>query len=209
MKNVLSSAGLFALIWFQLACTGVKNVSGTLTKSESGHRDYTSSSVSESKTSTLARSQRDSLVPASSVTSQDRMVEPIRVTQSEGAYKRDYSRSVNGVEKPVPTDMPSALNTDINAGIVKQYAEMDRLADLVLYELGIVERRWDQLLARFKSASATEREKISADLDQLGADQLKLYRAHVKIYKEGKTDWLGTQKDVEAVLLGIRGLGNK
>jgi hypothetical protein len=209
MKNVLLLTVLLALVWLQWACKGVKNVSGTLTKSESVHRDYTHSAVAETTAPTPARPQRDSLAQGNSLSIPVIATEPLRAPQVDGTYRRDYSRTLNGVAQPIPADISALQNADINGRIVKQYAEMDRLAEIVLYELGIVERRWDQLLTRYKSASASEREKISTDLDQLGADQLKLYKAHVKIYKDGKADWPGTQKDVEAVLLGIRGLGNK
>jgi hypothetical protein len=98
---------------------------------------------------------------------------------------------------------------DAKDKLLGQYTDMDRLADLVVYELDILERQWDQLLSKFKTASSSDREKISADLDQLSADQLRLYKAHVKIYRDSKGDWDKTKKDVESTLFSIRGVGAK
>ena len=110
---------------------------------------------------------------------------------------------------PNSSGVVSFSNAEANEKLIRQYAEMDRLADLVVYELGILDKRWDILLSKYKTASSNEREKISADLDQLNADQIQLYKAHVRIYKDGKTDWSLTKRDVEATLLNMRGLGNK
>jgi hypothetical protein len=214
MKKVLMVTGLFAVLVMQVACKGVKNVSGTLTKSGSTHRDYLHDKSADDATNTPGRTavRGDSAGQSGnrSMAGPSRISSPeaARPPQQDGAYRKDYGRSASSVEKAV-SDMPVNPSSDFNDRILKQYSEMDRLADLVLYELGIVERRMELFLAKYKSASPLEREKIAADLDQLSADQLKLYRAHVKIYKEGKTDWALTKKEVESVLLVVRGLGEK
>lgn len=92
---------------------------------------------------------------------------------------------------------------------IDQYAEMDKLADLVLYELDITERRKNSLLDRYKNASSNERENITQELNKLDVNQLSLYKAYVRVYKEGKTDWPAIRKQVEDSLLTIRGIGNK
>jgi len=177
-------------------------MSGTLSKSgSSGSRtDYTKDGhVDYSKVPAGSASRVDTAyAPYSSVRSQP-------ASNGEKLYRADYGK-MSGGKLDNQSVMPFNGNAEINDRLVKQYAEMDRLADLVLYELNILEKRWDLLLSKYKTAAPADRERIAADLDLLSADQLKLYRAHVKIYKEGKNDWEATKKDVDATLLAVRGV---
>jgi hypothetical protein len=220
MKTILVSAGIAFIFLAQFSCKGVKNVSGTLTKSGTSRRDYSKSGHSDyTKIPTTNTASKDSVSPVTqtavvqtSPAKNTSAPQTLRAAQpaEDGVYKRDYSRTLNSTTESVPnfSGGQNGSNADLNEKIVKQYAEMDRLADLVLYELGITERRWNLLIGKFKTAPPGEREAISADLDRLSNDQLKLYKAHVKIYKEGKTDWINVKKDVEATLLAVRGVGN-
>lgn len=215
MRRNLTLAAFVFLIVIQFSCKGVKNVSGTLRKSDSGQsRDYSSGSHTDySKIPVSAAASRESAAQEARVSEiQPRSSSPEAGKTPVGdSYRKDYGRMAAGSSETlqVVSAAGSSSNADINERLVKQYAEMDRLADLVLYELNIVEKRWDQLLGKYKSSSQAEREKISGELDKLSADQLKLYRAHVKIYKEGKSDWSNVKKDVDATLLSIRGIFDK
>ncbi|WP_149244609.1 hypothetical protein [Dyadobacter sp. 32] len=221
MKFTLASLILFSLM--QVGCKGVKNVSGTLSKSDSGkqhpdynrdgHVDYTKvgSSTAPVRTDTaFATGRREDQQRAVDSGARQKERDADRNT-GNGSYKKDYGRMATGGAEVLPnsTGVVSFSNAEVNEKLIRQYAEMDRLADLVVYELGILDKRWDILLSKYKTASSTEREKLSADLDQLNADQIQLYKAHVRIYKDGKTDWATTKRDVEATLLNVRGLGNK
>ena len=217
MRRTLLLVGLFFCVFSEFSCKGVKNVSGTLTKSGSSHRDYTKggrTDYTKIPVQTTQVKKDTSYATTQPVAGPAVTKSPITQSATQQAsgdsYKKDYGRVTNALtETSTAVSASNYTTADFNDRLVKQYAEMDRLADLVLYELGIVERRWDVLLGKFKTASVSEREKISADLDQLNADQLKLYKAHVKIYKDGKTDWPQTKKDVEATLLAVRGIGEK
>jgi len=90
-----------------------------------------------------------------------------------------------------------------------QYAEMDKVADRIIYELEINEKQKESLLDRFKSASSGDRENINQELNRLDGNQLTLYKAYVRIYKDGKSNWPAVRKSVEDTLLNLRGIGNK
>lgn len=122
--------------------------------------------------------------------------------------KRNYAAPVNNTDSRGASTVQGG-KVEYNQRLVDQYAEMDKLGDLVLYELDITERRKDSLLDRFKNASSSERENITQELNKLDGNQLTLYKAYVKVYKEGKTDWPATRKQVEDILFNIRGIGNK
>jgi hypothetical protein len=131
--------------------------------------------------------------------------------QSEVTYKKDYSKSGSNSDVRSGSDSRngSDSNTRTNQQLLDQYAEMDKLGDLVLYELDIVERRKDVLLNKYKSASSSERETLENELNTLDNNQVALYKAYVKVYKEGKTDWPAVHQSVESTLLSLRGIGNK
>ena len=131
--------------------------------------------------------------------------------QSEVTYKKDYSKSGSNSDVRSGSDLrnDSDSNTRTNQQLLDQYAEMDKLGDLVLYELDIVERRKDVLLNKYKSASSSERETLGNELNTLDNNQVDLYKAYVKVYKEGKTDWPAVHQSVESTLLSLRGIGNK
>lgn len=131
--------------------------------------------------------------------------------QPEVRYKKDYLKTGNETDIRNSSDPRNSNNSnaETNQQLLNQYAEMDKLGDLVLYELDIVERRRDVLLDKFRSASASERETLTNELNTLDGNQIALYKAYVKVYKEGKTDWPNVHKSVENTLLSLRGIGNK
>ena len=217
MIRALILFGVIFCVLGEFSCKGVKNVSGTLTKSESRHRDYSKDSRTDYTKIPEAASptKEDTVYPATPPAVQPSVARSPVISQTAqqptgDSYRKDYGRiAYTPTETSMNASGSNYAKNDLNDKLVKQYADMDRLADLVLYELGIVERRFDLLLGRFKTASGLEREKISDDLDQLNADQLKLYKAHVQIYKDGKLDWPQTKREVEAVLLALRGIIEK
>jgi hypothetical protein len=180
------------------SCTGVKNMSGTLSKSDSRgsatetrHGDYLSQNTK-----------------VDTVTARKAYV-PITNSQTADTYKKDYGRLTDTKsENPAAAGVNSA-NLDANQKLVNLHLEMDKLGDVVLYEIDIAERRYNKLLDQFKTANPNDRDLISKDLDQLSADQLLLYKTYTKIYKNGKVDWAKVKADVEATLLALRGVDRK
>lgn len=189
MKASVLFGAAFSMTLLVCSCTGVKNVSGTLKKTDGSERR--SSSYTDYSQVGTNRTVSDSV---------HRQTSP---QPAAGEYRRDYSQLASASAPPAQS---SVAPTTENVARLRQYEEMDRLADLVVYEIDILQKRWDQLLARYKTASQAEREGISRDLDLVSADQLKLYRAHVHIYRDGKQDWPLVKKEVENVLLVIRGV---
>jgi outer membrane lipopolysaccharide assembly protein LptE/RlpB len=169
------------------------NVKSSLSRSDgSGARNY-SSQTDVSRTS----SRNDS----------------VAVTRSSGdvrpADNKTYVAPLSNTDNRKSSISDQGGKAEHNQQLINQYGEMDKLGDLVLYELDITERRKDSLLDRFKNASSNERENITQELNKLDSNQLSLYKAYVRVYKDGKTDWPGTRKQVEDLLFNIRGIGNK
>lgn len=187
------------------SCTGVRNMSSTLSKTGSGpvsrdtkHGDYLSSSAV--KTDTIATKAVVVAPPPPPTENAD------NIPASEG-YRRDYGRLTDSKPEGQPVSM--ATGPDANQKIVNQYVEMDKLGELVLYEIDVVERRYTKMLTQFKTANSTEKETISRELDKLNADQLLLYKTYTTIYKNGKTDWEKVKSNVQTVLLNLRGVDQK
>lgn len=179
---------LAALLNFSCA-----NVKSSLSRSDSsGSRNY-SGQTDYSKTS----QQKDSVAAVRSAGDVGR------------TEKKSYATPVSNTDSRTANVSGQEGKAESNQHLVDQYAEMDKLGELVLYELDITERRKDSLLDRFKNASSSERENITQELNKLDGNQLTLYKAYVKVYKEGKTDWIATRKQVEDTLFNIRGIGNK
>jgi hypothetical protein len=176
------------------SCTGMKNMSGTLTKSDASgssyegrHGDYLNNA-----------SRKDTVQGGNTQT---------RPGSPSGEYRKDYAKITDG-----PTDQTAAVKanqTDQYQQLTHQFDDMDKLADVVLYEVDITERRYNKLLTDFKSASAENRQAISRELDALSANQMTLYKSYVSIYKQGRADWPKVKADVDATLLRLRGITTK
>lgn len=192
---ILSGITFFALFIFSCA-----NLKSSLSKTDGSdynrQQPVTSSSV-----------QKDTMTVIKSTTSYNTG----KADQSEVRYKKDYLKTANETDLRNGQDSRNGNNSsaEANQQLLNQYAEMDKLGGLVLYELDIVERRRDVLLDKFRSASPSERETLSNELNTLDGNQIALYKAYVKVYKEGKTDWPAVHKSVENTLFSLRGIGNK
>jgi hypothetical protein len=115
-------------------------------------------------------------------------------------YQRDYS-------KVTDSNIRNADNSDdYNRKFVAQYEDMDRLADQVLFELDILEKRWNLLLEEYRKAKSSSRNSISNELDRINDDQKVLNKAYIRIYRDGKTDWPLVRNEVENTLTSFRRL---
>lgn len=208
MRKLYTSAAMFVLALVACSCA---KMSGTLTKSDSprsrssAHGDYMYGSASTPAASTTNGA-------AKSDTAVVRQTENIGASSNAGTqegYRRDYSRTTDPNTPTTYKPVIAGNTPDENQRLIQQYAEMDKLADVVLYEIDIVERRWDRLLNQYKGANQNDRNAISQDLDKLNADQLTLYKAYTKIYKNGKSDWPKVKSEVDATLLNLRGVDKK
>lgn len=127
-----------------------------------------------------------------------------RASQSgDVSYKKNYDRVAddNTGNNAVPVANGSA---DYNQRLLNQYAEMDKLGEVVLYELDILDNRYNNLLTDYRSAKPSARQVMSMDLDKISDDRLVLYKAYVNIYRNGKADWTTVKKDVENTLRSVR-----
>jgi hypothetical protein len=185
------------ILFFALLNWSCSNLKSSLSKSDSGdysrQTPYSGSSV-----------QKDTTTVIKSRTSYNTGT----ANRSDVQYKKDYLKSGNDDARSSDSRNNNA-SAETNQQLIDRYAEMDKLGDLVLYELDIVERRRDVLINKYKSASDSERETLTSELNTLDNSQLTLYKAYVKVYKEGKTDWPAVHKSVEDTLLSLRGIGNK
>ncbi|REA62744.1 hypothetical protein DSL64_07415 [Dyadobacter luteus] len=172
-------------------------MSSTLNKSD-GHTQATSSDTRHANYISQTRTDTASALAASRTGD---------VRKSDSEYRKDYAKLTNGA-----SDKSPALSNE-GAGqtsqLVKLYEDMDKLADVVLYEIDITERRYNKLLSDFKTASASDREAISAELDKLSTNQTTLYKSYVSIYKQGKADWPKVKAEVDRTLLRLRGVTDK
>jgi hypothetical protein len=92
---------------------------------------------------------------------------------------------------------------------VSQYEEMDKVGELVLYELDILDGRWNVLMGEYRTSNQSGKEVISAELDKISDDRLVLYKAYTNIYKNGKTNWPAVKREVENTLRSIRKVTDK
>ena len=203
---------LFALAFIISSCTGVQNMSGTLSKSGS----KTSSSGDYSKHGDYLKSTgytgKDSVARQSDTyQSGTKKYEMANESKNTGVYRKDYNKLTDGRSENTDPESNKSGNSiqDYNQKLVNQYAEMDKLGDVILYELDIVDRRYSLLLDQYKTAGNTDRESISAELDKLSANQLTLYRSYTKVYKNGKTDWPRVKNEVETTLMNLRGVDKR
>jgi hypothetical protein len=195
MRRTSFITGILFIALLNYSCSNLKS-----SLSKSGSSDYSSRPSYSS-----ASADRDSAAAGRSRTSYNTGDTGGSREKSDVSYKKDYLRT--GSDTGLSPDR--SPNTENSQQLISQYAEMDKLGDLVLYELDIVERRRDVLLDKYKSASNAERETLSSELNRLDSNQIALYKAYVKVYKEGRTDWPAVHKSVESTLLSLRGVGNK
>lgn len=99
---------------------------------------------------------------------------------------------------------PVSGNADYNQQLLNQYTEMDKLAEVVLYELDNLENRYNNLLNEYKNAKSSSRQVMAMELDKISDDRLVLYRAYTNIYRNGKSDWANVKRDVDTTLREIR-----
>ncbi len=200
MKRIFTLSFVVTCALFAVGCAGVKNMSGTLSKTDG--RSYSSD-----------KKHGDYLNTSVSVDSARVSQAPIRVPERENAstevYRRDYSRLTDTQNEPQPAGVTNTGGADFNQKLVNQYIEMDKLGELVLYELDVVEKRYNRLLEQYKTANNNDRMAISKELDRLSADQLQLYKSYTTIYKYGKSDWSKVKGDVETTLMDLRGIDRK
>lgn len=120
-------------------------------------------------------------------------------TGGDATYRKDYDRAAD-----VNTGTGISGNSDYDRQLLNQYAEMDKLGEVVLYELDILETRYNNLLAEYRTAKPSQRQVMSMDLDKISDDRLVLYKAYTNIYRNGKSDWVNVRKDVENTLKSVR-----
>jgi hypothetical protein len=124
-------------------------------------------------------------------------------TTGKDAYKRDYDKMM---DEDVKSNYAKA---DYNQKLVSQYEEMDKVGELVLYELDILDGRWNVLMGEYRTSNQSGKEVISAELDKISDDRLVLYKAYTNIYKNGKTNWPAVKREVENTLRSIRKVTDK
>jgi hypothetical protein len=186
--------GYLLLAVFTWSCAGMKNMSSTLSKS-----DTPEATVS-------ADTRHNNYLSRADTTSTSTIADGGDVRKPDGEYKKDYARLTGTSDKPQPSQHEVGAQT---SQLARMYEDMDKLADVVLYEIDITERRYNKLLSDFKTASASDRDAISSELDKLSANQTTLYKSYVSIYKQGKTDWPKVKAEVDSTLLRLRGVADK
>ncbi|QRR01046.1 hypothetical protein [Dyadobacter sandarakinus] len=114
------------------------------------------------------------------------------------AYQRDYDRR--------PADRTSGTQDYSASGerLAAQYDEMDKLGDDILFEIDILDKRYDLLLDEYKSANKSGKSTIAGQLDRITDDRLVLYRAYTRIYRNGKYNWASVKSEVEDLLKSMQ-----
>jgi hypothetical protein len=125
---------------------------------------------------------------------------------SRNAYRRDYSKVATDDATSV---VGSGGDTGSSQQLISQYEDMDKVGEVIIYELDVLERRWNVLLNEYKTSDPSQKEVISNELDQISADQRTLYKAYTNIYRNGKTNWPVVKREVEATLRTIRKVADK
>lgn len=99
---------------------------------------------------------------------------------------------------------PLSGNADYNQQVLNQYHEMDKLGEVVLYELDNLENRYNNLLNEYKNARSSSRQAMAMELDKISDDRLTLYKAYTNIYRNGRSDWTNVKRDVDNTLREYR-----
>ncbi len=126
---------------------------------------------------------------------------------NNGTYKRDYDRVLN--ETPRNDNAASSGSADYNQQLLAQYQEMDKLGEVVLYELDNLESCYNVLINEYRTAKSSQKGVLADQLDRISADQLVLYRAYTNIYRNGKTNWASVKRDVENDLRSVRRVADR
>lgn len=185
MRCISAITGFVVIL---LGCVSCSHLKSSLSKSDD--KTYNQVNYGTVKKDTTA-------VPAEATSKPE-----VMVSQKAVSDKKVVSMPVSADNNV--TDQPIASSQ----ALLNRYAEMDKLAALVQYELDIIDKRREVLIEKFRSASPTEREKLSAELNGLDTNQTALYKAYVKIYRDGKSDWQNVSVSVKNTLLSLRGIGN-
>lgn len=119
-------------------------------------------------------------------------------------YRKDYDRVVDGNSSAGSVTTPASGNADYNQRLLNQYADMDKLAEVVLYELDNLENRYNNLLNEYRNAKSSSRQVMAMELDKISDDRLMLYKAYTNIYRNGKSDWANVKRDVDNTLREYR-----
>jgi hypothetical protein len=122
---------------------------------------------------------------------------------NDGNYRKDYDKVVDS--NPAGS-MPATAGGDAGYGqqLLNRYTEMDKLAEVVLYELDNLENRYNNLLNEYKNAKSSSRQAMAMELDKISDDRLMLYKAYTHIYRNGKSDWGNVKRDVDNTLREYR-----
>ena len=123
---------------------------------------------------------------------------------SDVTYRKDYDRVADNGNSAGATTSPAGGNTDYNQRLLNQYADMDKLGEVVLYELDNLENRYNNLLNEYKNAKSSSRQVMAMELDKISDDRLMLYKAYTSIYRNGKSDWANVKRDVDNTLREYR-----
>lgn len=124
-------------------------------------------------------------------------------------YKRDYDRVLNDPPRTDIQNLGTAGSADYNQQLISQYQEMDKLGEVVLYELDNLENRYNVLINEYRTAKSSQKGVLADQLDKVNADQLVLYRAYTNIYRNGKTNWTSVKRDVENDLRSVRRVSDR
>ncbi|SDE08103.1 hypothetical protein SAMN04487996_103291 [Dyadobacter soli] len=176
-------------IWAALAAFAALNFSCSATLQRRYDRMHGISSTSS--TSSTDRSSR------SSDSDRDNQA-------ADPNYRKDYDRVVDGNNSSANVSTPASGNSDYNQRLLNQYSDMDKLAEVVLYELDNLENRYNNLLNEYKNARSSSRQVMAMELDKISDDRLMLYKAYTNIYRNGKSDWANVKRDVDNTLREYR-----
>jgi len=149
--------------------------------------------------------QRHGVSSSSSTDRSSRAPEGERDSQANDAnYRKDYDKVADRNNAAGSVSTSSSGNADYNQRLINQYAEMDKLAEVVLYELDNLENRYNNLLNEYKNAKSSSRQVMAMELDKISDDRLVLYKAYASIYRNGKSDWTNVKRDVDNTLREYR-----
>lgn len=119
-------------------------------------------------------------------------------------YRKDYDKLADNGNPAGSVTAPASGNADYNQRLLNQYAEMDKLGEVVLYELDNLENRYNNLLNEYKNAKSSSRQVMAMELDKISDDRLALYKSYTNIYRNGKSDWANVKRDVDNALREYR-----
>ncbi len=216
-KNLTTVLALVSLL-LVTGCKSFEKLSTTISKTDdkavvtttdSKHGDYLGESYGAN--ASTDKQQANSITNFNSVKPiNDNSVSNGNMALDSGmSYRKDYS-SLSGSTASAQVTMPLSREEmtlrDYNQNLVTQYQRMDELGEVILFEVGVIEKSWQLYAEQYKTASASERDHIARELTRLDDNKLLLYKAYTKIYKQGKLDWLNIKKEVENTILSTRGV---